>query len=107
VGNYADAAYHEKFPKGAWLEGYTDGYATTSPVGSFPANEYGLCDMGGNVWQWCEDQYDPESAPRVLRGASWNNYDRSDLLSSYRHPRPHGSRYNSYSFRCVVGASAR
>jgi len=35
VGNYADTVYHEKFPKDRWIEGYTDGYATTSPVGSF------------------------------------------------------------------------
>jgi formylglycine-generating enzyme required for sulfatase activity len=79
VGNYADETFHGKFPKDAtdkkkdqpWIEGYTDGYATTSPVGSFPANAYGLYDMGGNVWQWCEDWFDASHKDRVLRGASW------------------------------------
>ena len=107
VGNYADTSYHAAFPARQCLEGYTDGFATTSPVGSFPANRFGLYDMGGNVWQWCEDWVDQDQKNRVLRGAPWVNYERSMLLSSCRYsfvPGP-GGRYSIHGFRCVLGVS--
>lgn len=43
-----------KFP---YFNDKKDGFSGTSPVGSFPANGYGLFDMGGNVWNWCSDIY--------------------------------------------------
>jgi hypothetical protein len=61
-------------PKGAgnYAESLTqDGYIYTSPVGSFTANQYGLYDMGGNVWQMCECKYDGESEHRVVRGGAY------------------------------------
>ena len=90
-----------------WIEGYTDGFATTAPVGSFPAYAFDLYDMGGNVWQWCEDWFDDKKEHRVLRGASWFNHERRRLLSSARNHDAPTIRNSSYGFRCVVGVSAR
>lgn len=50
-----------------WQNLCADGYAGTSPVGSFPANGYGLDDMVGNVWEWTCDHFAPRHS--VAAGA--------------------------------------
>jgi formylglycine-generating enzyme required for sulfatase activity len=43
------------------------GFSGTSPVGSFPANGYGLLDMVGNVWEWTSDQFQSRPADRFVK----------------------------------------
>ena len=79
-----------------------DDYEYTSPVGSFKPNKHGLYDMGGNVWQWCEDRYEGEQISRVLRGASWVDCSPVDLLFSNRYVIYPDYRFNFIGFRCVL-----
>ena len=79
-----------------------DSFELTAPVGSFAANKLGIHDLGGNVWEWCEDKWIPSSSARVLRGGSWD-YDRRDgLLSSFRFNGEPGLRFLDFGFRCVL-----
>ena len=107
AGNYAgeEAKTADSIGLISVMPGYNDGYPRTSPVGSFKPNQFGLYDMGGNVWQWCEDWYDNEKQARVLRGASWFHFDYISLLSSTRGHYHPDFRYDSDGFRCVLAGA--
>ena len=105
-------------PKGTNREQTTD-------VGSFPANDWGLQDMHGNVWDWCLDHWHdsykgapgdgsawliPAAGPgesRLLRGGSWDN-DPRGCRSAYRYGSHPGVRLSIIGFRvcCLSPGSA-
>jgi formylglycine-generating enzyme required for sulfatase activity len=97
-------------PKGEYRQ-------TTTPVDHFGiANAFGLCEMHGNVWEWCLDHWhnnyegaptdgsawttDGDSDRRVLRGGAWGNHPRY-CRSASRSSFDPDYRYNNFGFRVV------
>lgn len=97
----------------AWYENNSRG--KTHPVGQLLPNGYGLYDMSGNVWEWCEDYthesyegipidgsawtIDGNNDRRVLRGSSWYFGDWGCQLSD-RGGDYFVNRIGRYGFRC-------
>lgn len=108
VGNYRDAAFQKEigFEPEPPIPHYDDGFATTSPVGSFPPNALGIFDLGGNVEEWCDDDYAPGDDRCVIRGGSYNVSDPELLRTSTRVPwRSERTHWVWIGFRCVLDLS--
>jgi formylglycine-generating enzyme required for sulfatase activity len=58
--------------------------------------------MGGDVWQWCEDWFNSDNVYRVLRGASWYDYNPERIIVSFRRRHTPDRRGADAGFRCVL-----
>jgi formylglycine-generating enzyme required for sulfatase activity len=115
AGNYAGQEIKSLSPEMAekilykgfsLISGYNDGHPFTAPVGSYTPNNLGIYDLGGNVWEWCEDKYRSGETWRVLRGGSWDYGDRDVLLSSSRFGDVPDGRGITGGFRVVVAVGS-
>jgi formylglycine-generating enzyme required for sulfatase activity len=105
AGNYAgeECEGQKSLPgKYGFIKGYRDGFVFTSPVGSFDPNPLGLYDLGGNLWEWCDDRMDADRVHRVLRGGSWGDHVPACLLASFRNHDLPTNRGVVFGFRVVL-----
>ncbi len=108
------------YPTGDDIERSQANFFSSDTVGvmSYPPNQFGLYDMAGNVYEWCQDWYDytyyeasaqepddPEGPHqgvyRVLRGGCWKSL-KDDLRCSNRHRNNPGTVNRTYGFRCAA-----
>jgi formylglycine-generating enzyme required for sulfatase activity len=111
--NYRGTAVYDHGPEGEYRE-------QTTAMGIFPGNDWGLHDMHGNVWEWCEDDYhgsyegvptdgsawvetDQKSSRKMLRGGYFDSYP-VNCRSACRYDIPRNRRSNLIGFRvsCVM-----
>ncbi len=114
---------HCLYPTGTDIERTQANFfsADTTAVMSYPPNPFGLYDMAGNVYEWCQDWYaynyydssvlepinpmgPPQGVYRVLRGGCWKSL-KEDLRSSHRHRNNPGAVNGTYGFRCAADVS--
>lgn len=101
---------------------YNNPNGSPRPVGSFPSNGYGLYDMAGSMWSWCEEAYEQVALDPakmcyddtlirdtrlnpVCRGGSFKSTDTAVLQCAYRHEDPIDGRFDCIGFRLALSIS--
>jgi formylglycine-generating enzyme required for sulfatase activity len=116
IANIADLSLKNAYPDVSWAKPWNDSYPFTAPGGKFAPNYFGLHDMHGNVYEWCQDWHDPsyyDTAPtvdpsgaksgknRIIRGGTWF-FDTNFARAANRNAIPPNDRGFNIGFRVAV-----
>jgi formylglycine-generating enzyme required for sulfatase activity len=103
AGNFAGMEIVNRLTNHQYIEGYTDGYTATAPVGTYDPNALGIYDLAGNVAEYCEER-DPTDAAgrRMVVGGSWNDATPAALETAGRVRTRENVRRSDRGFRCVL-----
>ena len=101
-----------EYPWGSiWEAGHCNtgeaGIKGTTPVDQYPrgVSPYGMLDMAGNVWEWCQDRYVEGRDAKVVRGGSWDSL-QFGARSAYRPGSSPDNTSNDNGFRCGVSSTS-
>jgi formylglycine-generating enzyme required for sulfatase activity len=113
---FGDELNEQANSSGLYGKTQEDSLGRTTTVGSYPPNAFGLSDMHGNVWEWCQDWYDgdyyesspvdnpqgpPEGLRRVIRGGCWR-YAARYCRAAFRNRDEPQDRSNYVGFRVAA-----
>lgn len=101
-GNYSDLSAKNTFSDWQGIASYDDGFPATAPVTQSGTNEWGICGLGGNVWEWCEDWYGKDKQYKVRHGGGWDFDIKASLSIDYRGFDKPDMRYDTVGFRVVI-----
>jgi formylglycine-generating enzyme required for sulfatase activity len=88
------------------IPSFSDSYSYTAPVATETPNELGIQGLGGNVAEWCADEWPGGNGERVVRGGSWLISSREKLLTSARRHTSGDKTSPDIGFRVILDLSA-
>lgn len=101
-GNFADRATADNISDLSTIHNYNDQFPVTADVTLCGTNEWGICGVSGNVWEWCDNWYDKKKQYKARRGGAWDTENKTMLETMYRGFDKPDVKADNIGFRVIV-----